>query len=65
MKLADFLAQKSITHTDFAALIGVSQVSVTRYIAGRRTPRPNVLQRIRDVTEGNVTANDFMVEAAE
>lgn len=66
MKLADFLAQKGMTHVEFARAIGVTQVAVTRYVAGTRTPRRECMRRIRTVTGGAVTADDFAdLEAAE
>ncbi|WP_406853517.1 helix-turn-helix domain-containing protein [Alsobacter sp. KACC 23698] len=60
MKLADYLAKHGLSHSDFAAKISVSQASVTRYVQGQRTPRPAHMRRIREVTRGAVTANDFI-----
>jgi predicted transcriptional regulator len=66
MKLADYLAANKISQTDFAQSIGASQVAVSRYAAGRRTPRKDHLLKIREVTDGAVSANDFLeTEAAE
>lgn len=63
MKLADYLETVGETHEAFAARIGVSQVTITRYINGRRLPRPHVLTRIVSATKGAVTANDFLFAA--
>ncbi len=59
MKLAAFLATAGTTHAEFAARIGVSQASVSRYAAGLRIPEPYPMARIVAETRGAVTANDF------
>jgi transcriptional regulator with XRE-family HTH domain len=65
MKLADYIARKRMTQEAFADLVGVSQVSIARYIRGHRIPRPEVIQKIHRVTNGRVTANDFISPATE
>lgn len=60
MKLAAFLAERGMSRADFATAVGVSHVAITRYIAGQRMPRMEHLCRIREVTGGAVTADDFM-----
>lgn len=60
MKLKSFLSQHRISRDAFAKMIGTSQVAVTRYVAGTRTPRPEVMVRIKEATGGAVTADDFM-----
>lgn len=62
MKLHDYLTSKNITPARFAGQIGVSHVSVTRYLAGTRRPVWTVLRRIVKATDGQVTANDFMAD---
>ena len=47
------------TDTKFADQIGVSRVAVTLYRNGQRIPRPAVMERIVDVTSGQVNPNDF------
>lgn len=59
---------RDMTQGELAQLLGVRLFAVSRYERGERTPRPAVLARIRDVTGGAVTANDFLppnTEAAE
>lgn len=66
MKLANFLESKGISQAKFADLIGVEQAAISRYITGTRMPRKEHLARIRTVTGGAVTADDFVLaEAAE
>jgi transcriptional regulator with XRE-family HTH domain len=61
MKLDQFISESGLSRADFAKAIGVSEVSVTRYIGGSRIPRPVVLAKISEVTKGSVTPNDFLL----
>jgi len=65
MKLRDYLSSRGLTTADFAALIGVSQASVSRYASGARRPEWNVLTRIVKATDGLVTANDWLADPQE
>jgi transcriptional regulator with XRE-family HTH domain len=65
MTLARFLSSREITRAAFARRIGVSRVTLQRYLAGDRFPRPDVLRRIASVTLGEVTANDFVSQKVE
>lgn len=66
MTLSDFLLGKGYTQREFAQLVGISQPAIARYVAGRRMPLRKHLMRIREVTDGKVTADDFLPgEAAE
>jgi DNA-binding transcriptional regulator YiaG len=61
MKLADFLDAKGLSDEGFAALVGnVSVWGVRKWRYGQRTPRPREMARIVEVTQGVVTANDFL-----
>jgi DNA-binding transcriptional regulator YiaG len=64
MKLTDYLNLESMTHADFARLIEVSREAVRLWTAGERTPRKEQMQRIMEVTDGQVTPNDFLREPA-
>lgn len=63
MQLADYLSRHGLTHQAFADLIGTTQVSVGRYIRGQRFPCRGVLARIKEVTGGAVTPDDFVAAA--
>jgi putative transcriptional regulator len=65
MNLASYLKIKNVGRREFAALIGVSEVAVTRYLKGDRVPRQKHLMRIVEATNGEVTPNDFMGVAGE
>ncbi len=60
MTLAEYLSKNEIRRDEFAHRIGVSEVSVTRYANGRRTPRPESMRAIIEATNGAVTPNDFL-----
>jgi transcriptional regulator with XRE-family HTH domain len=64
MKLSDYLTAKSITRFDFAQMIDRSPEAVRRYMKGERKPEPETMLRIAEITEGEVTANDFFGIAA-
>ncbi|MGH6847661.1 MAG: 3,4-dihydroxy-2-butanone-4-phosphate synthase, partial [Methylocella sp.] len=60
MKLDDWLKRNTISRHEFARQIGVSEVAVTRYANGTRSPRPNVMHAIIAATAGAVRPNDFL-----
>ena len=60
MKLSEFMAGQKIGDAEFARLIGVgSRMAVLRYRRGERIPRPDVMRRIVEVTQGQVGPADF------
>jgi predicted transcriptional regulator len=60
MKLADYLSDRKISQAEFAHLIGATQAAISRYCDHKRMPRTEHLIRIRKVTGGTVTADDFL-----
>jgi len=60
MKLEAFLYKSGMSRADFAQLVGVSEVSICRYILNSRMPKREVLFKIAEVTNGAVTPNDFV-----
>ena len=64
MQLDTYLTQTGTTEHAFAALIGVKQSAVNKYRHGDRMPKPAILQKITEVTDGKVTANDFVAKVA-
>jgi predicted transcriptional regulator len=64
MKLSDYLAANRITNEGFAKMLGTSQPAVSRYVTGKRVPRPQHIRRISEITGGEVTANDFMAPSS-
>ncbi len=68
MKLAAYLDQKRMTAADFALLIGVHKSTVSRWVdpdsstGVEHRPGWDLLKKIKQVTDGAVTADDFMGE---
>lgn len=60
MKLRDYLHFNRLTAREFGALAGASEHTVGKWSRGERTPRPESMRAIATVTDGAVTANDFM-----
>lgn len=67
MKLSEYLEAKGIKRGEFAQSIGVTGGWITSLCDGSGWPSREVAERIAAVTEGEVTANDFLrvVEAEE
>jgi transcriptional regulator with XRE-family HTH domain len=64
MKLADYLTDKGIAPSEFAASVGVTPEAIRLYIKGDRRPRAATMQEIHHATGGMVTANDFFAVEA-
>lgn len=64
MTLTEFFQQAKMTRREFASALGVDPVSVYRWENGSRLPVRH-FARIAEVTDGLVTANDFVGEAAQ
>ena len=60
MNLKTYLRREGIKHFEFAEQIGVSNVTISRWISGTNMPRPEQLKEIYHATQGRVTANDFL-----
>ena len=59
MTLSQYLQQHDLTAARFAEKIGVTGESVRRYAAGERVPRPEIMNRIVEATDGTVQHRDF------
>ena len=67
MKLEDYLNEQNVSVQEFAEKIGVGRRSVYDYCGkkdGFKTviPRPNIMKKIIEHTEGKVTVVDFYEE---
>lgn len=60
MQLADYLRANGISDDDFGQQIGVSRQAVHRYKTFARAPKKPVMTKIKEVTAGAVTPNDFL-----
>jgi DNA-binding transcriptional regulator YdaS (Cro superfamily) len=59
MTLAEYLSWKQLKDGPFAALLGVDRSAVARWRTGARVPSKDHMRRIREITGGAVTADDF------
>ena len=59
MKLKEYLKVYNLTSKEFAKKLGISVVTISRYMSGERFPSKNILKKISKNTEGVVTADDF------
>ena len=62
MNLKNYLKIKKIALKSFANSISVSAVTVSRYINGSRLPKKEVINKIYELTNGAVTADDFYLD---
>ena len=60
MTLKEYLKMNKIRSEDFAKTCGVSYATIIKWTYGGRFPRPESLQKIHTLTEGQVTAYDFI-----
>ena len=62
MKLKEYLKFNNISNKDFSEKIGISAVSLSRYISGDRLPEKSIINKIHFITDKLVSANDFYIE---
>lgn len=65
MKLAEYLTTTGLKETAFAQSLGVSQVTINRYVRNERFPDPEMIDRIFVATGKQVTVADWHQQAAE
>lgn len=60
-KLADWLLRERLTPEQLRRMLGVKNRStVMRWLTGARVPGAEMLQKINDITQGEVTIEDFL-----
>lgn len=64
MTLADYLRNTGLTHSAFAAKLGVSQVTVYRWVTGRRFPDHKMILKVEEATNRKVKPADWFKERA-
>lgn len=64
MTLADYLRTAELSNSAFAGMIGVSQVTVHRWIKGTRFPDKETILRIEDATGRMVKPADWFSQDA-
>jgi DNA-binding transcriptional regulator YiaG len=61
MTLNEWLSKNKVRPEIFADSIRVSRGAVLKWMSGERFPRKGALAKISRVTNGQVTANDFLL----
>ena len=64
MNLGEYLKESGLSLSEFAEKVGVADASMSRYVAGKRVPKTNILRRIVEASGGRVQANDFFTGTA-
>lgn len=65
MLLKTYLKSVGMTETAFAEKLNVSQVTINRYVLGKRFPSPEMILRISAATNGKVKPADWYAQVAE
>lgn len=65
MKLSDWMQHKGVDDATMGQMVDANRVTISRIRRGINQPSWELAGRIKDATKGDVTANDFLVEAAE
>lgn len=65
MRFDDYLSREKIGNEEFAGRLGVTPEAVRLWRLGKRTPRREIMERIRVETAGAVQANDFFATPSE
>jgi transcriptional regulator with XRE-family HTH domain len=60
MKLSAYLIEERLTQTQFARIVGASQVQVCMWVNGKAWPTQAMVIEIYNATSGKVTPNDFL-----
>jgi len=59
MRLGEYLQLTDMSQVRFAALLGVRQATVSRYISGTKLPSVTAVLKIRDLSKGAVALDDW------
>ena len=61
MNFNDYIATTDKNQKQIASELGISESYLSKILNGRRTPSIKMLHRIKDMTEGKVTIDDFKI----
>jgi DNA-binding XRE family transcriptional regulator len=62
MKLFEYLSKYGIKHNHFASRLGISKSSFSFLVTGEREPKLKLAIKIVDLTDGEVTLEDLLVQ---
>jgi transcriptional regulator with XRE-family HTH domain len=60
MKLSDYLSSHGLTYRAFSARTGFDVAQIHRWATGKRSPGLEDAARIRSMTDGEVSFEDFL-----
>ena len=61
-KLRAYRLSKGLSQHDLAASVGVKKAAISRIEKGKRVPSMGLVARLVDVSDGELSADDFMPE---
>jgi transcriptional regulator with XRE-family HTH domain len=59
-KLRAYRISRGLSQQDFAASVGVKKSAISRIEKGKRVPSMGLVARIVELSEGELSADDFM-----
>jgi len=59
MRLKKWMTQKSINDEQLSQMLGISRPAVTMYRNDQRIPKKEIMIKLRQITKGEVSPNDF------
>lgn len=59
MKLGAYLVAEGLKPGEFGQRVGATAMAVRYWVRGDRTPRRDMMDKIRDASEGRVQPQDF------
>ncbi len=60
MELSQFIQENRLTQRGLARALGVTEAAASLWCRGLRTPNYRNLRKIRALTDGQVSADDFL-----
>lgn len=58
-KLRTYLKDRGVSHKAFGEAIGVTQATINRYVNGERFPSQEIIVKIAQATEGEISPSDW------
>lgn len=65
MKLNEYIEKTKLEVDKLADSLDVTPMCVYRYLSGKRIPNKEVMNKIYDFTNGEVTPNDFFLNETD